>query len=261
MISTNRTTIATHVSQCMAATTLTAAARALGDPAVAAAAPYDPFGNEDCVRAGGHALDCCIGNNGQWIEGSGPNPNSAMGMCASPNYQAPRRGPGRRRRSRRQRTTRTKGRQMLAVTASTLPIRLRQLLFGALFTAMCALGTAAFGHPAIAVATPSDPTSLGSGFDRVEYDMCMDWFRDILKCCPRAGGDLVPTGSERGDTVCVAPGGAGPAPGGGAGPAGAQSAPPEVVPRPGVTPPQEVATQPPPAPPIVTFTPAPANPG
>lgn len=57
----------------------------LGYPAIAAAAPYDPFGNEDCVRAGGHPLDCCVNNNGQWIPGHGPGGNtSSMGVCVPP---------------------------------------------------------------------------------------------------------------------------------------------------------------------------------
>lgn len=121
---------------------LFAATLALGYPAIAAAAPFDPFGNEDCVDAGGHPLDCCINNNGEWIPGHGPGGNSSeMGVCVPP----------------------------------------------------------------------------GSG-----------------------------TGSLPGGT-------------GGAGPAGA--APPEVVPRQGVMPPQEAATRTPPPAPITTLTPVPANPG
>jgi hypothetical protein len=65
---------------------LFAATLAFGYPALAAAAPnYDPFGNEDCVRGGGHPLDCCINNNGQWLPGHGPGSNSSeMGVCVPP---------------------------------------------------------------------------------------------------------------------------------------------------------------------------------
>lgn len=64
---------------------LFAATLALGFPAVVAAAPFDPFSNEDCVDAGGHPLDCCINNNGEWIPGHGPGGNSSeMGVCVPP---------------------------------------------------------------------------------------------------------------------------------------------------------------------------------
>ena len=67
----------------LARTALFAATLALGFPAVIIAAPnYDPFGNEDCVDGGGHPLDCCIDNNGEWLPGHGPGSNSSeMGVC------------------------------------------------------------------------------------------------------------------------------------------------------------------------------------
>ena len=67
-----------------------------GTVTVAAAEPYDPFGNEDCVNAGGHPLDCCVHNNGAWVEAGGPAPgSSAMGACAPPDLpKVPGVGPG-----------------------------------------------------------------------------------------------------------------------------------------------------------------------
>lgn len=113
----------------------------------------------------------------------------------------------------------------------------------------------ALGYPSLAGAAPSDPSG-GGGWDQQYYDWCMAWAgfeSDRLKCCIDAGGSNVPTGPDRGDTVCAASGGAGPLPpGGGAGPAPAATAPPpppaEVVPQPSVTSPTDAATETPPTP-------------
>ncbi|MDV3132226.1 hypothetical protein [Mycobacterium sp. 29Ha] len=132
----------------------------------------------------------------------------------------------------------------------TIPSKLR-LLTPAVMVAAIALG-----YPSLAGAAPSDPSG-GGGWDQQYYDWCMAWAgfeSERLKCCIDAGGSNVATGSERGDTVCAAPGGAGPVPpGGGAGPAPAATAPPppppgDVVPRPTATPPTERATETPPTP-------------
>ena len=142
------------------------------------------------------------------------------------------------------------------MTANTSHHRL--LLPAALVAASAVLGGGALGDPAVSAAAPSDPTTPG-GWDQQYYDWCMAWASfesDKLKCCADAGGSKVPTGPDRGDTVCVAEGGAGPAPGGG----GAGPAPAGTGPRaPGVTPPDDAATQGPPS--MTIFAPAPANAG
>ena len=123
----------------------------------------------------------------------------------------------------------------------TIPSKLR-LLAPAVMVAAIALG-----YPGLAGAAPSDPSG-GGGWDQQYYDWCMAWAgfeSDKLKCCRDAGGSNVPTGPGRGDTVCVASGGAGPAPpGGGAGPAPAGTGPRP----PAVTQPDDNATQSPPVP-------------
>ena len=110
----------------------------------------------------------------------------------------------------------------------TIPSKLR-LLAPAVMVAAIALG-----YPGLAGAAPSDPSG-GGGWDQQYYDWCMAWAgfeSDKLKCCSDAGGSNVPTGPGRGDTVCVAPGGAAPAPpGGGAGPAPVGTGPRPPVPR------------------------------
>jgi hypothetical protein len=73
----------------------------------AGAAPFDPFGNEDCVNAGGHEIDCCVDNNGVFepstspgagqsptTGGGGPGGSASTGACWDPGWKHPSGGAG-----------------------------------------------------------------------------------------------------------------------------------------------------------------------
>lgn len=130
---------------------------------------------------------------------------------------------------------------------------LHRLLPAALLAVAATLGGSAIGDPATACGKPS------KNFDRAAYERCAsrmdeyyfegaatdaEYVGGLKSCCKIYGGDWGPT---NGIDHCRTP--------------KEMQSPPEVVGRPGVTPPQDAATQAPPPAPIVTVTPPPANPG
>jgi hypothetical protein len=150
-----------------------------------------------------------------------------------------------------------------ASTRPTVPIRLRRWASGALFAAVSAFGVMAFGYVGLVDAAPQ--------YDPFGNEDCVNAGGHPMDCCIGNNGDWVPASGPGAGTssmgACAPPGGSklppgtGPGGSGGAGPAGAQTTPPDVVPRPQVTAPSEVATVPPAPAPRTTFTLAPANPG
>jgi len=80
MTSTNRTTIATRASQCLAAAVFTIGL-AVGAAAVASAArELDLVAYEECIKDGRNAHTCCVEHGGDWV----PRKPLVAGYCTAP---------------------------------------------------------------------------------------------------------------------------------------------------------------------------------